>query len=394
MTKCQSGRLLERQKYGELSYFVRLNLISIDSNGNKKYSVKDFYTGLTANKRNKTKAYIILEEKIASYSEESDKILFSNYMKEWVEHKKPSVRQRTYDSYTTRSKAIIDYFQKRKFRLGEIKPKDVSDFYNHLLTKELPDGKKYSNTTIKDIAKVFKMALNDAVIWEYIPKSPAENIRVPGRFEVKEPKPVISKDNLDVFFNAIHGHPLELAFIICLYFGLRREEVLGLKWSAIRDGQLYIEHTCVETSVGIVREDKTKTIESYRSYPLSDEMMKKFDTIKFRQEENRRIFGNEYIESDYIFTWENGKLYQPSYLSKSFKKVILNTPKLDNKLTMHSMRRSCITMLIRDGVNVKDVAAWVGHRDVQTTLNVYAQTSKEQQRKIANDMDGLMFPAS
>lgn len=64
---------------------------------------------------------------------------------------------------------------------------------------------------------------------------------------------------------------------------------------------------------------------------------------------------------------------------------------LDNSLTLHSLRASCVSVLIHDGVDVKDVQKWVGHKDVQTTLNIYARTNEAQQKRVAGLMSGLLL---
>ncbi len=60
-------------------------------------------------------------------------------------------------------------------------------------------------------------------------------------------------------------------------------------------------------------------------------------------------------------------------------------------MTLHSLRTSCVSILIHDGIDIKDVQAWVGHKDVQTTLNIYAQTNERQENKVANRMVNAMF---
>ena len=64
---------------------------------------------------------------------------------------------------------------------------------------------------------------------------------------------------------------------------------------------------------------------------------------------------------------------------------------LDNSLTLHSLRASCVSVLIHDGVDVKDVQKWVGHKDVQTTLNIYARTNEAQQKRVSGLMSGLLL---
>lgn len=134
------------------------------------------------------------------------------------------------------------------------------DFYNFLLTAEHGTGKRrkvgYSSRTIKDIAFLLKSVLNEATTLKYISANPAAEISIPCKVEDKHNgnsnKAYIDTDEVATFFEAIKGHRLELPFILGLYFGLRREEILGLKWAAIhKDGRLYIEHTVARVKTTI-----------------------------------------------------------------------------------------------------------------------------------------------
>ncbi len=105
------------------------------------------------------------------------------------------------------------------------------------------------------------------------------------------------------------------------------------------------------------------------------------------------MFGNQYIESDYIFTWEDEHCYSPDYLTKSFKKIVRNDDRLDDSLTLHSLRASCVSILIHSDTDIKDVQTWVGHKEVQTTLNIYDRTNEKQQNKVAAKMADTLFQA-
>ena len=153
---------------------------------------------------------------------------------------------------------------------------------------------------------------------------------------------------------------------------------------------MYIEHTVTITD-HIIKKDRTKSGGSCRCYPVLPEISDRLERIKEKQSENRRLFGREYIESDYVFTWEDGRLYSPDYLTKSFKKLVRNDDRLDDTLTLHSLRASCVSILVHKGMDIKDVQTWVGHKDVQTTLNVYARTNEKQQAKVADAMADVFF---
>ena len=84
-------------------------------------------------------------------------------------------------------------------------------------------------------------------------------------------------------------------------------------------------------------------------------------------------------------------MYTPDYLTKSFKKIVRRNPDLDDSLTLHSLRASCVSILIHEGIDIKDVQEWVGHKDIQTTLNIYARTNEKRKTKVGQKMIKTMF---
>ncbi len=396
MKTCQSGRVITKKRKGTSYFFLRLNLVDSESNDKqKRYFTKDIATNLVVSKRNQSKANAMLEDAITEYSSNAERMYFHNYLKRWLESKQPSLEITTYEGYGYRLRIIINYFSEHKVLLTELKPEHIRDFYNYLLTVEHGTGKRhtigYSNRSVKDIAILLRASLEDAVTLKYIGDSPAAKIKTPHKNTDIQAKAYIGSDEVNIFLDAISGHRLEVAFLLALYYGLRREEILGLRWSAIHeDGKLYIEHT-VSRVKSTIAKDRTKTDASQRSYPIPNEIRDKLNKIRDGQSENRKLFGNKYVDSDYIFTWEDGHWYSPDYLTKSFKKIVRNDGRLDDSLTLHSLRASCVSILIHDGTDIKDVQAWVGHKDVQTTLNIYARTNEKQQNKVASRMANTLF---
>ena len=73
------------------------------------------------------------------------------------------------------------------------------------------------------------------------------------------------------------------------------------------------------------------------------------------------LLADDYHDNGNVFTWEDGHPYSPDYLSKNFKKNVRNSPDLDDSLTLHSLRASCVSILVHQGTDIKDVQKWVVH---------------------------------
>lgn len=380
---------------GKEYYFLRLNLVEANHEGIKKYSVKDIHTELNVGKRNFQKATVLLEEMIEKYNSESEGYYVHEYCQKWLKEKKNTIDLITYEGYAYRISKIEKFFSEKNILLEELRARDIHNFYQYLLTVEHGKGKcfaiGYSNRTIKDIAILLRAILEEAVELEYIKMNPATNVKIPRKVDDIKTKSYIASDEIENFFSAIKGHKLEVPFTFCLYYGLRREEVLGLKWSSIHDdGKIYIEHTVAKMKT-VVRKDRVKTDASYRSYPIPKPLLEKLNLIKYQKMINQKVYGEEYHYSDYIFTWEDGRLYSPDYLTKSFKKIVRKNENLDDSLTLHSLRASCVSILIHEGVDIKDVQEWVGHKDIQTTLNIYARINEREKQKVNQKMLECVF---
>ena len=104
------------------------------------------------------------------------------------------------------------------------------------------------------------------------------------------------------------------------YYGLRRSEILGLKWSAVdfKKKTISINHTVVRVKT-VTTSDSTKTYSSKRTLNLFDTAEKCLLQIKREQEENKAFFKRDYKNKEgYIFTWENGEAYDPNYITRTF----------------------------------------------------------------------------
>lgn len=114
-----------------------------------------------------------------------------------------------------------------------------------------------------------------------------------------------------------------------------------------------------------------------------------------REEYNRKLFGDAYKENDYIFKHADGSLFYPDYPTKAFGKVIKGHPELPQSITFHGLRKSCVSILVHEGFDVKGIQKWVGHADIDTTLKIYAKVKdKEAKQEILTGMNSIIKPKS
>lgn len=196
-------------------------------------------------------------------------------------------------------------------------------------------------------------------------------------------------EQLRTLFAAIKDEPIYPLIKFTSIYGLRRSEVLGLKWDSVDfdRGTVPIKRT-VSKVTKAAEKDKTKNASSYRSFPLLPEAAEIFKTTKATEEEHRRLFGQEYQENDYLFKWPDARPFSPDYVSERFSNL-LKRHGLPH-IRFHELRHSCASLLINQGFNLKDVQEWMGHADIKMTANIYGHLDVKRKQDMALQLAGVL----
>ncbi len=345
-------------------------------------------------KGNKRKAIEMLNRLLLEYESnmqntDCNDVLFVEYLKNWLKNKKNKVEITTWEGYyNTVVNHFIPYFKPLNLMIREIKPKHIVDYYDYKFSPEKGGG--LSLGTIKKHSAVLRNILNQAYLEEIIDRNPSLKVPLPKK-DNEEPKgKFLTSKQANDLLKIFRGHPLQPIIYMTLYYGLRRGEVLGLKWSAIdfENNTIKINHTVTQT-LTLVAKDKTKTATSKREYYLLPEIKELLLNLRTEQRKNQKLFGNEYKMNDYIFTWEDGRPYRPDYVSKAFHKVLTknNFP----EMRFHDLRHSCASILYDKKWELKDIQTWLGHADIQTTANIYTHISNSRKNNMAKDIQNTFL---
>lgn len=314
-------------------------------------------------------------------TETKDK-LFESYMKDWLESHKNNLEENTYDSYFTIVIKISEYFSGKNITLESLKPINIQEFYNSLYKKGLS-----TNTVLHYHANIRK-ALSMAVKLDIIPSNPADKIERPKKAQFIGDFYTLTE--LQLLFEKTKGDPLELVILITSFYGLRRSEVLGLKWSSIdfEKNIITIKHKVVQRNAkknrSMLLKDKTKNKSSYRSLPLLPVITDILKKHKEKIKEDKKMCGDSYITEyeDYICVDSIGKLFRPEYVTDHFKLLLKNNGL--RHIRFHDLRHSCASLLLSKGVPMKAIQEWLGHSTYSTTANFYTHLEDNYKTESAN----------
>lgn len=297
-------------------------------------------------------------------------ILFADYMEKWLEIIKNSIQKTTYSSYSNMVKGVIaPYFRKKQITLSNLQASDIQDFY----TEQLKRVK--ASSVIHYHANIHK-ALKYAFKTDLIAQNPADKIERPKKERFTGS--FYDSDEINQLFEAAKDDLLELPILFAAFYGLRRGEVIGLKWDAIDfvNDTIIIRHTVTTCNIDgksvTIAADTTKTKSSMRTLPLAPAFKSKLLEHQQAQEENRRLCGRSYCKRylDYICVDGMGNLMKLGYVTAAFP-TFLKKHGL-RKIRFHDLRHSCASLLLANGVPMKQIQEWLGHSDFSTTANVYA----------------------
>jgi integrase len=378
-----AGRLQEKKGL----YYIILDFK--DEEGKRK--LKWIPTGLKVKGNKKTAEKMLMEARRnfgePEIEQNPEDVLFSDFLYEWLETFKTSMEATTLASYSYEIKIIGTHFAKKKISLKELKAKDIQDFYTEQLRRVS------ANTVIHYHARIHKV-LKYAVKMDLIPSNPAEKVERPRKD--KYIGSFYTFDEINELFKVAKGTPLELAVKFGAFYGLRRSEIVGLKWNAIdfTNNTLTIKHTVTAVTLDgkrtIIEKDRAKNKSSLRSLPLEPEFKDMLFDLKMRQERFKSLckksYNKEYL--DYIYVDDMGNRIKPDYISVAF-------PKLLNKKGMrvirfHDLRHSCASLLLSIGVPMKQIQEWLGHSTFATTADLYIHTDAGGKVSAANAMSQSM----
>ena len=310
------------------------------------------------------------------------------YISDWLEAHKCNISVLTYNSYKRMCDGRIkSYFKDLHIALKDIDGDEINDFYVYLRDNGL------SGATAQRYHSMMHIAFKKAVKRKIITTNPCDLADRPRAQQYIGT--YYNSAELKQLFDCIENDPFKIPIIISAYYGLRRSEVLGLKWDAIDclDDKIYIKHKIIENkhkNSQIEGYDLLKTKSSYRTLPLIPFIKNVLVEEKARQEEMKRILRKAYNKKylDYVCVDPLGNILKPQTVTEHFQ-VILERNGL-KKIRFHDLRHSCASLMLANSISMKEIQEWLGHSTISTTANIYTHVDSESKRESARIIDSVL----
>lgn len=311
------------------------------------------------------------------------------YMLYWLEtYKKHKLAVRTYESYKETIEVHIGRDEIGKKPFDRVTPDDIQEYYNRKLAEGL------SGTSVLYHHRILHAAYQQAVKARMLPwmMNPCDAVEPPEKDDFKPAE--LTPAEVYELIVATAGKPIQMHIVISAMTGARAGEVCGLQWPDVDFERMVIRiNKAVKREGGKLVLGSTKN-KKERYVPMTPGLAAVLLKHKKEQDRIKEIYGPGYKDQGFVVAWEDGRWFDPHYLSTSFTKILrlINFPK---KVTFHTLRHFYASAMQKAGANLKYISDALGHGKMDNiTADVYIHTQVEDMRKYVNWLDdAVLVPA-
>jgi integrase len=299
-------------------------------------------------------------------------VRLADYLREWLEAAAPNLSGKTVERYRIAvERHLIPAFG--QLMLPELRPVHIQRVYSGWM-KPGPDGKpRWARATLRKHHFVLHRALRDAVRLQYIAVNPADGVEVPRINGLRTPIRVLTEEQTAQLLRRAQDTRLHLPILLAVTSGLRRGELLAVRWSDLdlEAGVLRVEQSVEETGEGL-RFKPPKTAKGRRRLPLPALTVEALRRHRVAQDKQRLLIGAGYqAEPDLVFAGPDGRPWFPSNFERTWRAFKLKLP-AELSVRFHDLRHTHASQLLAKGVHAKIVSERLGHASIGITLDTYS----------------------
>ena len=379
-----SGSIMKRETANGHHWQITIELPKDPITGKR---VRRYKTVRGTKKEAERAMHEYIRELEKGYYVTNNKITITEWIDTWLEvYIEPNVSPTTLSRYQGMIRRYI------KPLLGHIQVQELTTLAVQAWVNSLKvspsSGKPMAAATIKHAYHVLKGCMDKAVFAGIIPRSPCAGIMLPkGQ---KKPAVIFEEDEIEQLRAAAKGTDMELVIDMELCMGLRRGELLGLQWCDIdwdRKRISIVRNRVVVDGKTLVKEPKTEN--SIRTLDVPEQLIRKLKQHRVKCMENSVELGAAYTSTEFVIVHPDGKPIYPEYLSQMLTKLLKNAGL--PQCRFHDLRHLCATIMVRQGVDVKTAQQRLGHKDIKTTLEIYAHVFASMSRDASDKIGELVY---
>jgi len=316
------------------------------------------------------------------------KLTVSGLLKQWLQnYASIKTSDRTQESYA----AVVDRHLipgLGKVALSELQPQQIEGYYADRLTKGRADGQGgLSARSVGYHHRILSNALEYAIRMGLVVRNAAKLVDPPrvGRTAMR----TLSPEEVNRFLDAAKDTDHYVYFATLVYTGLRRGELLALRWRNLDLGgsKLSVVATAYKLSSGEYRIKEPKTVHSRRTVILPPSLVELLQAYRFDQELLRIQLDIGLGADDFVFSRADGSPVNPNAVTLAFRRI-LKRAGLEG-VRIHDLRHTHATLMLRAGVHPKIVSERLGHANIGITLDIYSHVLPGMQEAAADKFDGL-----
>jgi len=274
--------------------------------------------------------------------------------------------------------------------LRDLAPDQIRAMYRTLLESGGRGGRPLAVATVRGVHTALHKAMEDAVADDLIWRNPMDRVRRPTAVSTRD-LTVWDADQAIRFLSAVDGDRLAPMWLLFLTTGMRRGEVVGLRWKDVnlQTGQIAVRHQLTSMNGKVVSSDP-KTSSSRATVAIDEVVVESLRRHRASQREERLFIGPAWQDSGYVFVWPDGSPYNPEYLTRLFGRLIARAGL--PVIRLHDLRHTCATLLLEAGVPMKVVQERLRHSSYSTTADIYASVTAGMQHDAARTITTLLAP--